>query len=188
MRSPCRKENGAASGPSRPPIVQDGPYLLLYPLSGFLSRDSGHQELVVGRVLVADRGDNGQRDRLGIQGPTGGAPPDPATAAGAGMLGDGLGPLGRAAWEQPAHLSGERRLECDVVLGPAFTAPEPLALTGVLVGQALLFRLGKGPFLHQQALTLVARERLKRTTTADKPLAFFARRVMAVSPAARNTR
>ena len=138
---------------------------------------------------MADRGGHGETDRAGVERPTRGAAANPAAVASPGVAGDLLGPNARAAGEEAADLRRHLSLEGDVLLGATKALPLAPPRSRVGVGEAFGLCLLERLLLDQDALALVApRARLKRTTTAERPLAFLARRVRAAAPEGRKTR
>jgi hypothetical protein len=121
--------------------------------------DASHEQLVVARVLVAHGGGDGERDRLRSEGATGRAPPHPTAAAGAGVAGDRLGALARAAGIEPRDLARHPFVELDVLgLSPrrlALPAPRPR----LRVGQALSLDTPERLPLDEDPLPLVAAAR-----------------------------
>ncbi len=102
------------------------------------------------------RGDDGQSDRLLVQGAAGGRAADPATAPQAGVPGDRGGPIARAAGEQPDDFPGHPGLELHILANPPFPVPFAAAEPGFLVGEALFLGLRQSRFLGEDALPLIA--------------------------------
>jgi len=125
------------------PAVQDVLYVGVYLSSGFVAFDSGHEQLVVRRVVVPDRGDHGQGDRLGLHRPASRSAPDPAAAADRGVTRDRLCPPGRTAGEDPPDRFGRPRPQLEVLLCTACAVAFSAACPGFLVRQALNERLNK---------------------------------------------
>jgi hypothetical protein len=113
-------------------VVEDPVNVVADALTGIGTVDAGHQQLVVGRVLVADRGDHGQLDGTGIDCAAGGAASDASAAAGGGVAGDRLGARRWAAGEQADNLRGEALAQVGVLgeaaLGVALAAACPRLL------------------------------------------------------------
>lgn len=80
------------------------------------------------------------------------------------MTSDGLGPLLRAAWEQPGDLARHLRLEAKVLIRPAGLLAQPSAGPHLFVGQAFLFRVFDRGRFDENPLALIA---LSRTTEAN---------------------
>ena len=85
-------------------------------------------------VEVAHGRDDCEGDGLGVEGPTSGAPSDPATAPGAGVLRDGLGARWGAPGEQPSDLGRKLGPELEVLLGAALLVALATTTAGLLVG------------------------------------------------------
>lgn len=115
---------GASPHRRESPGVDDGLDLVGDLAAGVGPGDAGHQQAVIRGVEVAHGGDHGQGHGLGVESPPGRASADPAAAAGAGVAGDLLGPLGRTAREQLGDGPGEVSLELNVVVGPARLLPD----------------------------------------------------------------
>lgn len=69
---------------------------------------------------MAHRSRHRERHGLRVQGAAGRRAADAPAAPGGGVAGDGFGPVGWAAREQPSDLASERRLEVDVGRSAAF--------------------------------------------------------------------
>ena len=98
--------------------------------------DPGHEELVIPGIAVTHRSHDGERHRVGVEGPAGSGPADPSTPPGSGMGGNGLGPLLRTAREEPNDLMAERILEGLVLNRSVFCLAQAAPLSCLLIGQA----------------------------------------------------
>src|SRR5438067_5110504 len=96
-------ERRSRSGGSRTRIRRLGPlrqhteHFWLNHRAGPEPVDALHEQGVVGGVLVANPGDDGQVDGFGFEGATGGGAANASAAAQGGVTGDAVRLLGRAA-------------------------------------------------------------------------------------------
>lgn len=136
--------------------MPSAPNSMAIPASSGVSAPPGGEEVVVASVGVADAGEDGQSDRLGIEAFGGGGSADPARVLPAGVLGDSACLVLRAPRVEVGNVSCEFSDEDSVDLG----SPDgrlPAALRSLLgVGAALLLRSLEGFFLNEDALALVA--------------------------------
>src|SRR3954452_171929 len=112
------------------PRVEHGLQLALHLLAGSVTRDAGHQELVVGGIDVSDRGNHGGVDCFGLHGATGPRPADAATGSGAGVGSDRLASLRWTAGEHAADLVGERLQQSLVLCRPPAFVPSTATASG----------------------------------------------------------
>ena len=174
-----------------PPAVEHARDLVSHLSACLLALDAGHQQLVVAGVLVADGRRDRQLERLGLERAPGRRAADPARAAHRRHGGRSTAPAQPDSRETGARSPAAIRA-CSST--SSLGALERVALAPsrprVLVGQALclgaLERAAPRPGSPDARYRL--RARLKRTTTADRRLPAFARRVSAASPLGRNTR
>jgi hypothetical protein len=71
---------------------------------GFCPVQARHEQLVIARVAVANRGGDGEPERSRVEGPAGGAATHPAAATSARVTSDLLGPIARTAREEANDL------------------------------------------------------------------------------------
>lgn len=118
--------------------------------------DAGHEQVVIGGVLVTDRRDHSEGNCLFIERPAGGGPADAPTFTRTRTAGDHRGAFTRAAGKEPQNLSRHVRLERCVLLGSPFLialAPDGPHLK---VGQALGLCVRERVGFDQDTLPLVS--------------------------------
>jgi hypothetical protein len=137
------------------PAFQDSVDVDSHSVSCLRPAHTGHEQLVIGRVRVAYRGDHRQRDRLGVEGPRCRDPSDSAASARRRVLGDLLRSLPGATWKKPRDLPRQLSLEAPVLRCAPFLVAQPTARPGFLVLEAVGLRLLARRLLDQDPASLL---------------------------------
>jgi len=150
------------------------------------SGDAGHEQLVVGGVLMPDRGDDGPPERLVVQGSAGRRAPDPA-AARVAVWRRSPSPCRRGSRKPQHDLLGHPGLQFQVLAGAAFLVPLATAPPYVRIGEALLLGLLQATSSTRMPCRSCAYESDSTVHHGRQAAGLLARRVRAASPAARKT-